>query len=152
MSSFIDYGLNNYMCTQGHNNMTQLVVQRFFNCVAKVPINQLRTTANPEWTGIKEKKNRQTLQQKQGLTPLLMAVSFFGCIYYLCHCHTFACGAGKIGAAVSALTVWATGHMGAAVSAPDNKLKLSLNKNEWQSHQYYKFIDINENKIVKNQV
>lgn len=37
-------GLNNYMCTQGHN-LTQLVVQRFFNCVAKNLAKQLSTTA-----------------------------------------------------------------------------------------------------------
>jgi len=43
--SVIDYALNNYMCTQGHN-LTQLVVQRFFNCVAKNLVNQLTTTAN----------------------------------------------------------------------------------------------------------
>jgi len=43
--SVVEYGLNNYMCTHGHN-LTQLVVQRFFNCVAKNLVSQLTTAAN----------------------------------------------------------------------------------------------------------
>jgi len=43
--SVVEYGLNNYMCTQGHN-LTQLVVQRFFNCVAKNLVKRLTTAAN----------------------------------------------------------------------------------------------------------
>jgi hypothetical protein len=43
--SIIDCGFNNYMCTQGHN-ITQLVVQRFFNCVAKNLVRHLTNAAN----------------------------------------------------------------------------------------------------------
>ena len=44
--SVADYGLNNYMCTQGHD-LTKLVVHRFFNCVAKNLVKALTSAANP---------------------------------------------------------------------------------------------------------
>jgi hypothetical protein len=43
--SIINCGLNNYLCTQGHN-LTKLVVQRFFNCVAKNLVRHLTNAAN----------------------------------------------------------------------------------------------------------
>ena len=44
--SVADYGLNNYMCTDGHD-LTKLTTQRFFNCVAKNLVRQLTSNANP---------------------------------------------------------------------------------------------------------
>ena len=46
--SVADYGLNNYMCTDGHD-LTKLVSQRFFNCRKKIlrdslPAMQIRPT------------------------------------------------------------------------------------------------------------
>jgi len=39
-------GLNNYLCTNGHE-LTKFVVQRFFNCVAKNLAKEMTSRANP---------------------------------------------------------------------------------------------------------
>jgi hypothetical protein len=44
--SVIDLGLNNYMCTRGHD-LTKLVVHRFFNCTAKNLVQEMTNKANP---------------------------------------------------------------------------------------------------------
>ena len=39
-------GLNNYLCTMGHD-LTKFVVQRFFKCVAKNLVKEMTSRANP---------------------------------------------------------------------------------------------------------
>ncbi len=45
--SVVAFGLNSYMCTNGHD-LTMLVVKRFFNCVAKNLVKDMTTKANPQ--------------------------------------------------------------------------------------------------------
>ncbi len=44
--SVVPFGLNSYMCTNGHDLM--LVVKCFFNCVAKNLVKDMTTKANPQ--------------------------------------------------------------------------------------------------------
>lgn len=44
--SVFEFGLNNYLCTQGHH-LTRLVTDRFFNCVAKNLASSMTNKANP---------------------------------------------------------------------------------------------------------
>ena len=45
-SSVSMYGLNNYLCTSGHE-LTKFIAQRFFNCVAKNLAKDMTSRANP---------------------------------------------------------------------------------------------------------
>ena len=56
-------------------------------------------------------------------------------------------GAHRLGDGTNGRRRFGAGRYGAG---QQTQVKLPLNKNEWQSDQYYKFVDTNENKIVKS--
>ena len=57
------HGLNNYMCTQGHD-LTKLVVHRFFNCVAKNLVKSLTNAANPHHEPLTKRRKIDKLSSK----------------------------------------------------------------------------------------
>jgi hypothetical protein len=82
--SVINCGLNNCMCTAGHN-LTKLVVQRFFNCVAKNLARHLTNAANNKVNRLpnEEKSLNSAAKRRISMTKIKPVVWYFSFSVYL---------------------------------------------------------------------